>query len=149
MRHGLLLLAFVLCVPVGSAAQPPACKQELAKLNVPRSSYAEITAAPFQRRVFLYVPEIEASGASGFAKFQVWVVEGVYGRPFVQPAGSLDEAGFHKLRGSQNVRTTAISVARGDGSEWGQFRIGRDSYRVQVQKVSAGPKGAVQARVCR
>jgi hypothetical protein len=80
---------------------------------------------------------------------QVWIVEGVYGKPFVQASGSLDEAGFDRLRGSPNVRATPVAVARGDGSDWGRFRLGRSTYQVQITRVEPGGGGVVQLRVCR
>jgi hypothetical protein len=149
MRHALLLLALVLSAPIESAAQAPACRQPLATLTVPQSSYAEVSGDPLERRVYVYVPAIKAGGGKAFAPFQVWVVEGVYGRPFVKATGDLDQAGFDKLRRSQNVRATPVNVVRGDGSDSGQFRIARETYRVQILKVIASKSAAVQVRVCR
>jgi hypothetical protein len=145
----MLLLALTLYAPIESAAQAPACQQPLATLTVPRLSYAEVSGDPFERRVYVYVPEIVARGGSGFQPFQVWVVEGVYGKPFVRATGGLDPAGFDKMRRSQNVRATPVSVVRGDGSDRGQFRIARNTYQVHVLKVNASRSGAVQVRICR
>jgi hypothetical protein len=145
----MLLFAFTLYAPSESAAQPPVCAQPLATLTVPRSSYAVVNSAPFEGRVYVYVPEIKARGGSGFEPFQVWVVQGVYGNPFVQATGGLDQAGFDKLRQSPNLRATPVTTARGDGSEWGQFRIAKDTYRVQVLTVNASKGSGVAVRVCR
>ena len=148
MRYGMLLFAFALCAPVGSAAQTPACPQPLATLTVPPSNYAVVNGAPFEGRVYVYAPEIRTRGGSGSQQYQVWIVEGVYGKPFVQATGSLDQAGFDKLRQSPNVRATPVIVARGDGSGSGQFRIAKDTYRVQVT-MNASKGSAVVVAVCR
>ncbi len=75
----------------------------------------------------------------------MWVVEGVYGRPFVQSNGVLDEGSFAKLRASANVSATPVSVSRGDGTDAGRFMVSRVPYQLQVLRVS----GSVQLRVCR
>lgn len=149
MRPGMLLLAFTLWVPIESAAQTPVCPQPLATLTVPPSSYAVVTGSAFEGTVYVYVPEIKAQGGSGFEPFKVHIVEGVYGKPFVQATGSLDQAGFDKLRQSPNVRATPVTVVRGNGSEWGRFRIAKDTYRVQVLAVNASKGSAVVVGVCR
>lgn len=153
MRHGMLLLALTLLTSFESAAQvpvpAPVCQEVLSTLTVPRSSYAEVGGVPFEGRVYVYVPEVKAATVSGFAPFQVWVVQGIYGKPFVQATGILDEAGFTRLRGSQNVRATPVNVVRGDGSEWGRFRLARNIYQVQVLSVKPSGAGAVQLKVCR
>jgi hypothetical protein len=145
----MLLLAWTLWTPIESAAQAPVCDVPLATLTVPRSSYAEVSADPFEQRLYVYVPEIRAGSGTGFQPFQVWVVEGIYGKPFVLATGSLDEAGFERLRMSPNVRATPVPVVRGDGSESGQFRAARNMYKVQVMSVNASGSGAVQVRICR
>lgn len=158
MKPGMLLLALTLLgpietsaqvAPVEPAAQAPVCQAMLATLTVQRSSYAEVSGDPFEQRVYVYVPEVKATARSGFEPFQVWVVQGIYGKPFVQATGSLDEAGFTRLRGSQNVRATPVNVVRGDGSDWGRFRLARNIYQVQVLSVNPSVAGAVQLRICR
>jgi hypothetical protein len=152
MRSGLvslLMMPLLLALlPADIGAQPAACPSPLATLSVPSSSYAEVTGDPFEGRVFVYVPPIVARGP-GFQPFQLWIVEGVYGKPFVQSSGRLDSAGFDRLRGSQNVRATPVPVARGDGSDAGSFRLGRNIYRVQAVRVAPAGGGSVQARICR
>jgi hypothetical protein len=149
MRCGMWLLALALWAPIEGSAQTPACQQPLGTLTVARSSYAGLSAPSFEQRVYVYVPPFKAGGPSGFQPFQVWIVEGVYGKPFVQAAGGLDAAGFEKLRGSQNVRATPVPVNKGNGSDWGRFRLVKDTYQVQILKVNPSGAGAVQLRVCR
>ena len=149
----LLVVAVVmLLVPLPVRAQGKAkaagCAQPLTTLTVQANTYAEVQAAPFERRVFVYAPAITAAG-SGFRPFQIWVIEGLYGRPFVRQTGALSHADFEKLRGSPNVRATAIRVVRGDGSEGLALRMGRNTYPVQVLSVSTRGSGTVQVRFCR
>ena len=120
----------------------PHASSRLRRSVLPPSSYAEVNAEPFGRRVFVYVPPFKGKG---FQPFQLWVVEGVYGRPFVQSSGVLDEASFAKLRASANVSATPVSVSRGDGTDVGRFMVSRVAYQLQVLRV----KGGVQLRVCR
>ncbi len=148
MRFTPVLVVLTLATPQPSPGQTPVCQQPLASLTVPSLGYAEVSAPPFQERVFVYVPEIQAGGGR-FKPFQMWIVEGVYGSPFVQTKGSLDAAGFDKLRNSRNVRATPVSVARGDGSDRGQFRIGRARYSVEVVRVNLSKGSGVDVRVCR
>ena len=149
MRYGMWLFALTLWAPIEGSAQTPACQQPLGTLTVPRSGYAGLSAPAFEQRVYVYVPQFKTGGASGFQPFQVWIVEGVYGKPFVQKAGGLDGAGFEKLRGSQNVRATSVPVDKGNGSDWGRFRLAKDIYQVQILKVNPSGAGSVQLRVCR
>lgn len=152
MMRGMLVLALVTWAtpaPVAAAGQPSSCQQQVATVNVPGASYAEITAREFERRLFLYVPEIRAAGSAGFQPFQLWVVEGVYGPPFVRATGSFEPQAFERLRQSRNLRSTPVSVSRGGGADRGTFRFGRNSYQLQVVRVTAGRAPTVQVRVCR
>jgi len=118
-------------------------------MTVPRLSYGEVAGAVFERRLYVYVPEIMADGKPGFQPFKMWVVEGLYGRPFTRSAGRLDEDGFAKLRRSLNVRATPVLVARGDGSDRAKFTFARATYQVQILDVDASKRGAVRLTICR
>jgi hypothetical protein len=147
MRTLLLLITLIIGVPPGTSAQVPACQQVLTTLTVPAASYVQADAAPFGGRVFLYVPAITAGRPAGFEPFKLWVVEGIYGQPFIQPSGRLDAASFEKLRGTANIRATPISVTRGNTNA-GTFRIAREMFQAQVLEVNV-PNGSVRARICR
>ena len=73
MRYAMLLLALMLWAPIEIAAQT--CQRDLANLSVPRSNYKMVEGAPFEQRVYVYTPQYSAM------PFQLWIVEGVYGRP--------------------------------------------------------------------
>jgi hypothetical protein len=145
----LALVTWATHAPDAAAGQPASCQQPLATVTLPSASYAEVTAREFERRLFLYAPEIRAGGAAGFQPFQLWVVEGVYGRPFVRATGSFEPEAFERLRKSRNLRPTPVSVSRGGGADGGTFRFGRNSYQVQVMQVTAGRAPTVQVRICR
>ena len=153
MHYGVLRFAFALvvplCAPIESAAQqPPPCQEQMAKMTVARLSYALLEGSAFEQRVYIYVPQIKAGPGPGFEPFRVWIVEGVYSKPFIQAAGSLEEPGFEQLRRSPNVRATPVAVARGGGSDVGRFTLGKNIYHVHVLDVNAA-RGAVQMTVCR
>ncbi len=148
MRKRLVLFALAAAAPLRVAGQAATCPQPLATLVVAPLSYAELPGAPLGRPVFVYVPEIRGGGAQGFLPFQLWIVEGVYGRPFLRSRGRLEAAAVESLRGRPNVRATSIAVVRGDGSDGGVLSVRRARYRVQVLKVN--PQGAgVEVSVCR
>lgn len=140
----MVLLAGTGIVP----AQAQTCASPVATVTVSGGTYALVNASPFEGRLYVYAPAIEAS-RSGVQPFQLWIVEGVYGRPFVRTAGSLSDADFSKLRASPNVRATAIRVARGDGSESTSLRLGKATYRIVVHGVSARGYGSANVQVCR
>lgn len=113
MRRIALVLS---CVLIALGATPvagqPACRQPLAKVTVPERSYANVSVREFDGRVYLYAPEIRTASPGTLAPFQLWIVEGVYGRPFVEPRGRLDDAAFERLRKSRNVRATPVKISR-------------------------------------
>jgi hypothetical protein len=147
MRNLLLSIALLIGIPLAASAQVPACQQVLTTVTVPAASYVQANAAPFGGRVFVYVPAIAAGRPAGFQPFQLWVVEGIYGQPFLQASGRLDAAAFEKLRGTANIRATAVSVTRGN-TDAGTFRIGRQVFQAQVLEVNMSNGGSVRARIC-
>jgi hypothetical protein len=146
VRAGLLLLALVAgAAPAGAQT----CRQALSRLTIPELSYAAVEAAPFGGSLYLYVPQIGSTYIrSRFSPFQLWVVEGVYGKPFARTTGSLDQAGFERLRKSANVRATPIAVSQPGPRP---FTFGRQQYVIDLQKVNVPLSGAdtVSLSVCR
>lgn len=139
------LLATMVAAANLAGAQPNACPQPLATVTVPEGTYAVVDGASFDGRVFLYVPEITARSGS-FVPFDAWVVEGVYGRPFVQSRGTLSPAGFNRLKGNRNVRATAVRVAAGGTA--GRVTIDRQTYTL-VFDVRLASRDAVRVALCR
>jgi hypothetical protein len=87
--------------------------QALASATVPQRSYVQLNVPAFEQRVYLYAPDIKSSFGGGFSAFTLWIVEGVYGKPFVQPTGSMDESAFEQIRTSRNVMATPASRQNG------------------------------------
>jgi hypothetical protein len=148
-RSLLLALALIgVTSPDGAAQSAGACAQPLATVTAEEQGYARVDVAEFDGRAFLYVPEIRATSPGAFAPFQIWVLEGVYGRPFVESRGRMDQAAFERLRKSGNVRATAISVGR--NGETGRATVARRPV-VVVVNVSLSPRGTDTAtvRICR
>ena len=143
------LLAAVLCAliaaPAPAFAQGSGCAQPLATVTLAERTYANVGVREFEGRVFLYVPEIKSS-SRGFDAFDLWVVEGVYGRPFVQPSGPMEKSAFDRLRGNTNVRATAHSIRTAAQSL--RASIARQNFLLDVA-VKAGGTDSVTARVCR
>lgn len=151
MIRFVVLVASVLIATGGSAAlaraQGTACLQPLAAVSVPERSYALVNAKEFEGRVYLYAPEIQSSRGT-FEPFQLWVVEGIYGRPFVQNSGPMDQAAFDRLRSNANIRATGLRIAR--SAESTRAMISRRPFILEVAvSVSPGGVDAVSARVCR
>jgi hypothetical protein len=141
------LTAIALSSSAGAREQASGCTQPLATASAAERSYTNVNIREFDGRVFLYVPEIKSTGGN-FDAFQLWVVEGVYGRPFVQSSGSMDQTAFDRLRNSTNVRATPLSVRRTGESL--RATIARQPYVLDVAvKVASSGADSVTAKVCR
>jgi hypothetical protein len=134
--------------PAAAGQGVAACRQPVATVTAPERSYANIAVPEFSGRVFVYAPEIRATPPAAFAPFQVWLIEGVYGRPFVELRGPLDDAAFERIRRSGNIRATPVGVSR--SGDAGRVTLARRAMTVQVT-VAVAPRGAdqVTVRVCR
>ena len=152
MTAGVGLLLFALGLGAAAVDQVRlVCQTELANLTVSEGTYRAVRAAPFGDRVYLYVPTIQSGMGGRYQPFELWVLEGVYGRPFVQDAGKLDTAAFDKIRKSRNVLATAIAVSGEKTPAAGRFRISKDTFLAEVRKVNVRFVGtdSVSVRVCR
>ena len=142
-----LILLAVSALGRQAAAQGVSCQQPLARDSVAVRSFARIDVKEFDGRVFVYVPDIKPAGA-GFEPFDLWVIEGIYGRPFVQDAGPLEPAAFERIRASANARATAVRVARTPSS--GRVTITRQPFLLDltVQRAANGAQTVLTA-ICR
>ena len=121
-------------------------------LTVPQRSYRQVNATPFAGRVYLYAPDIKTGIIGrGFEPFKLWIVEGVYGRPFVQGSASLDERAFEQIRRSQNVRATPINVDSTSKTPRVAFKIAKDTFVSEIVKVNTswGGTDSVTVNICR
>jgi hypothetical protein len=149
MRLAGVLIVLVAGTAVPSLAQAAPCRQTVATLTVPSSTYAEVGAKEFAGRVFVFVPEVGLTAPGRFRPFQLWIIEGVYARPFMQSRGSLAQSTFDALSKSRNIRATPVSVTRGDGSDAGAFRVRGTQYPVRVLGVAVSKGVSVDLAVCR
>jgi hypothetical protein len=150
-RAALLLFLVGFAMPTVGADDQGAPCQPLASVTVPQRSYAQLNVPVFEQRVYLYVPDIKSSFGGGFSAFTLWIVEGVYGKPFVQPTGSMDESAFEQIRTSRNVMATPVQVAKDSGPTRTPFTIGKQRYTLDLVKVntSLGGTDSVSVNVCR
>lgn len=130
------------------SAQPTAaCTQPIATVTVSERTYGLVALREFEGRVYLYAPEIRST-SGGFERFQLWVVEGIYGRPFVRSEGAMDSTAFDRLRRNGNIRTTPIAVAQSGQGQ--RVTIARQGFVLQPT-VTVSPSGTdrVATRICR
>lgn len=140
-----------LVAPVTPAfAQSDRC-QSIASATVPQRSYAQLSVPAFEQRVYVYAPDIKTGWGGGFSPFTLWIVEGVYGKPFVQPTGAMEESAFEQIRTSRNVMATPVQVAKDSGPTRTPFTIGKQRYTLELVKVNTTLGGAdsVSINVCR
>lgn len=131
--------------PLPAPAAMQACAQPEVTVMAPEGTYASVGLREFEGRVFIYVPTINAQG-NRIAPFDVWFVEGVYGRPFPQPSGPLNENAFSGLRANANIRATAVRV--GGAVDTARVTIARQVLAMDV-RVSAGNPDELTMRICR
>jgi hypothetical protein len=151
MRAALLLvLASASTSAIGSSEQGAPC-QVVASVTVPQRSYAVLNVPAFDQRVYLYTPDIKTSWGGGFAAFTLWIVEGVYGKPFVQATGSMEPSAFEQIRTSRNVMATPVEVAKDSGRRQAPFTIGKDRFVLDLVKIntSLGGTDSVTVNICR
>jgi hypothetical protein len=143
-------LVALLSIPaVAHAGQGSPC-QALASVVVPQRSYARLDVPAFEQRVFVYAPDIRSGWGRGFSAFQLWIVEGVYGKPFVQASGSMDEPAFEQIRRSRNVRATAVPIEQNADQKRVQVPIGKRQYTLELRvQTSIGGANTVAVTVCR
>lgn len=142
-RHGAVGAVLAALVLLGGlqtnlVAQRSVCRQVLARAAVATGTYGVVGARPFEGRVFVYVPPAQRT-------LQVWIIEGVYGRPFVRASGPLSASDFAALRSNRNIRATRVAVNRADGSEGATVRVGSAVYGVVVTGAS---RAGVQVLAC-
>jgi hypothetical protein len=119
----------------------------MATLTVAPRSYAEVPVASFEGRVFVYVPGLQTVSGSRARPFQLWIVQGVYGRPFLQRTGPLEESGFDRMRRTQNIRAFPVDVRIGNGSDMGEITVSGHRYVIHVVNVDRAG-GGVRLRIC-
>lgn len=152
MKSGNLMVAMTLAFSTPAGGQAVTCRQPLETVTVCQRCYQELTSKPFAGgRVFVYAPDIKSGFRRGFAPFKVWIVEGLYGKPFIKSSGTLDERAWEQIRSSRNVRTTSADVPEKYTGQTVQFRISKETFVLEIMKVNTswGGTDSVTVRVCR
>lgn len=152
MTSGGLVAAMMLAFSTPAAGQAISCRQPLETVTVCQRCYQELTSAPFAGgRMFVYVPDIKSSVMGAFAPFTVWIVEGLYGKPFIKSTGTMDEGTWQQIRASRNVRATPADVPEKYAGRTTPFRISKEVFVLEIIKVSTswGGTDRVTLRVCR
>lgn len=151
MRRFVALVATAVLASIGfgnpAAAQSAGCPQPLVITTVEENNFSVVNLAEFEGRVYLYATRIPRR-QGGFEPFDLWVVEGVYGRPLVQSSGPMDPALFERLRKNSNVRATATRVQQ--NGQTGSVTIGRQAFAIGIGvAIPANRASVVTARICR
>jgi hypothetical protein len=149
MSGALCLVAITLSSDAAATgALIQSCSQPLVTTTLPEKSYAVVNVREFGGLVFLYAPEIRSARPGAFDAFQLWVVEGVYGRPFLQASGAMDQAAFDRLRKNTNVRARSMSISRSGQSQ--SLTVARQAIQFETS-VRTAPSGSdtVDVKVCR
>ena len=151
MRRFVALVATAVLASIGFgtavAAQSPGCPQPLVSAIVEENTFSVVNLAEFEGRVYLYATKIPRQPGR-FEPFDLWVIEGVYGRPLVQSSGPMDPALFERLRKNSNVRATATRVQQNGQS--GRVTIGRQTFVMEFSvAMPANRASVVTARICR
>ena len=158
MKRLVLVLALVAVAQAASGQAPP-CRDASPPLTVPQESYAQIARDGSADRVWLYiyVPDIKSRfGQVGFKPFDMWLVEGVYGRAFADTSGPMKESEFAMIRRSPNVKARPIKVRFDDQTQSAarvsqSITVGKETLTIQVDAVTIGffVADTVSVRICR
>ena len=125
------------------AGQGSSCSPQVSVV-VPQGSYAQLNVPAFEQRVYAYAPDIKSG------EFQLWIVEGVYGKPFVQPKGSMDVRAFDQIRTSRNVRAIPVPVDGKGSQKRTSVTIAKRQVALELQvNTSFSGAGSVLVNVCR
>lgn len=150
MMPAATLLALLLLQSPQVQQRASSC-QPLASLVVAQRTYALVNVPAFDQRVYIYAPDIKSGWRGSFSAFTLWVVEGVYSRPFGQTSGALEEKTFEQIRTSRNVLATAVPVDANSGPKRTRVTIRRQPFTIDLVKVntSLGGTDTVTLNVCR
>jgi hypothetical protein len=142
-----VLLFAVLMVP--PMMMQPSC-QPLETLTVCQRCYQQLRSERFGGRVYFYAPDIKTSWFGNYDPFNLWVVEGIYGNPFLKGSGSLDEQRFEQIRKSQNVTATPIKVDQRAPGKRASLTVSKRPLSIEIVKVNTSLSGTdtVTLRVC-
>jgi hypothetical protein len=141
----------------GGAAQPkpqpqPRCGTPIEREHsVCQRCYEQLDNEAFGKRVYLYVPDIKSKALGGFDPFDVWIVEGVYGPPFLDYGGVFDQSKFERLQKTGNVVVTRVPVDKNRLGKAQSFKVGKNAFQIEPTRVltSFGGTDRVALKICR
>jgi hypothetical protein len=142
----LLVGGLLLADGEAAAADAALCRQPPVTVTLEERSYATLPLGDAAGGVYLYAPDIRASSAGAFEPFQLWIVEGVYGRPFVQARGPMDPGAFERLRASANIRAAAVRIGR--SGEAARVAIARQPFLLWADVATSRRSDSVSVKVC-
>ena len=133
-----------------AAGQTPCGRPIESDHTVCQRCYERLNNQAFGGRVYVYVPDIKTR-LGGYQPFNICIVEGVYGSPFLDYSGTFDEGKFEQLRRSRNVLATAIRVDKASLGTPSAFKVGADTFRVEPTHVHTSLFGTdtVTLKICR
>jgi hypothetical protein len=131
------------------AGQGSSCSPQVSVV-VPQRSYAQLNVPAFEQRVYVYAPDIKSGWGGDVSAFQLWIVEGVYGKPFVQAKGSMDVSAFEQIRTSRNVRAIPVRVDGKNNQNRAAVTIAKRQVSLELKvNTSFGGADSVLVSVCR
>jgi hypothetical protein len=144
-----LLLVALALRPASVAGQGATCVP-LTSVVVPERNYVQVNIPDFAQRVYVYVPDVKSGWRGGYSSFQLWIVEGVYGKPFVKASGAMEEGDFNTIRKSRNVNATAVPVGEKTSSQRASITVNNRRYTLELKvNTSIGGTDSVAVTVCR
>jgi hypothetical protein len=113
--------------------------------------YEQFDSQEFNKRVYVYVPDIKSKLLGGFDPFDLWIVEGIYGPPFLDYGGVFQQDKFEQLKNTGNVIATRIPVDKNALGKAQPFKVGKSAFRIEPVRVetSYGGTDRVTLKICR
>ena len=141
------MLSASLVIGAVMQTQPPQCAPAIDTTTVAERTFQVVAPREFEGRAYLYVPQIFRSPQQRFQPFELWIVEGIYGRPFVQSHGLMMLEDFERLRKNSNVRAVPVRVQQNGQSE--RVTVARRSFQIEVSvAMPVNSASIVTARIC-
>jgi len=152
----LTTIVFGVFLAAGGAAQKPAPPSRCAapierEHTVCQRCYEQLDNQVFGKRVYVYVPDIKSGVFRGFDPFDVWIIEGIYGPPFLDYGGVFDPSRFEQLKSTGNVVATRIPVDKDRLGKSQSFKVGKNTFQIEPTRVLTSYKGTdrVALKICR
>jgi hypothetical protein len=153
--HTMMVIGVLLAASTAAQPRPqpqPRCETAIEREHtVCQRCYEQLDNEAFGKRVYLYVPDIKSKVFGGFDPFDVWILEGVYGPPFLDYGGVFDPSRFDQLRKTGNVVATRIPIDKNRLGKAQSFKVGKRVFQIEPTRVltSYGGTDRVGLKICR